>query len=92
MSQAPEATLRQQRGLEKEAEDVAALQWQHQFHLCSLQVQKIVSCIYDSLKDIQKPAIRHYFDSLLMKVADKNPEAVVTTLLNIAPQGDRYWP
>ncbi|KAL9868132.1 uncharacterized protein GJ701_016061 [Geothlypis trichas] len=53
-----------------------------------MDVQKIVSCIYDSLKDIQKPAIRHYFDSLLMKVADKNPEAVVTTLLNIAPQGD----
>ncbi|CAN8184378.1 unnamed protein product [Coccothraustes coccothraustes] len=53
-----------------------------------MDVQKIVTCIYDSLKDIQKLAIWHCFDSLLMKMADKYPEEVVTTLLNIAPQGD----
>ncbi|XP_064281302.1 maestro heat-like repeat family member 5 [Passer domesticus] len=53
-----------------------------------MDVQKIVSCIYDSLQDIQKLATRHCFDTLLMKMADKYPEEVVTALLNIAPQGD----
>lgn len=78
--------------MEGAAEDIAALQWQHHSHLCPLQVQKILTCIYDSVQGIQKLAIQHCFDSLLMKMADEYPEEVVTTLLNIAPQGDRYWP
>lgn len=78
--------------MERAAEDMAALQWQCHSYLCPLQVQKIVSYIYDSLQGIQKIAIWHCFDSLLLKMADKCPEEVVTTLLNIAPQGDRYWP
>ncbi|KAF4790939.1 bone morphogenetic protein 6 [Turdus rufiventris] len=53
-----------------------------------IDVQKILTCIYDSVQGIQKLAIQHCFDSLLMKMADEYPEEVVTTLLNIAPQGD----
>lgn len=57
----------------------------------SLQVPNIVSHIYHTglVMDTQ---VQHSLHSLLLLMADKSPGQVVTTLLQIAPQGERYWP
>lgn len=55
----------------------------------SLQVPNIVSHIYHTglLMDAQ---VQHSLHFLLLLMADKNPGQVVTMLLQITPQGERY--
>lgn len=74
------------------AEKMAALQWQRHPHLCPLQVPKITSCIHRNLESINTTAARQSVESLIVEMADKCPGEVVSTLLTIAPPGDRYWP
>ena len=91
-SRAPEATLRQQRGMARATEEMAALHWQHHPHLCPLQVPKIMRCIHENLACIHMQSARQSVEALLLLMANKCPGEVVITLLKIAPRGDRYWP
>lgn len=72
------------------AQDTAALQWQHQPHLYSLQVPKIVRHIFAYCDEKNTPAA-HSFYSLLALMANKWPGRVVATALDVAPR-IRYWP
>ena len=71
---------------------MAALQWQHHPHLCPLQVPKIMSCIYENWEYVTMESGQRSMESLLLLMANQCPGDVVTTLLKIAPRGDRYRP
>ncbi|XP_071654504.1 uncharacterized protein [Patagioenas fasciata] len=70
-------------------EEVAALQWQCHPHLCLLQLPKIMRCIHKNLDSINTAPARQSMASLLLLMADRRPGKVLTTLLRIAPPGDR---
>ncbi|XP_064901348.1 uncharacterized protein LOC135577248 [Columba livia] len=67
---------------------MAALQWLRHPHLCPLQVPKITSCIHKTLGCIKSVPARQSVESLMVSMADKCPQEVVTTLLQVAPGGD----
>ncbi|XP_064903904.1 uncharacterized protein LOC135577713 [Columba livia] len=53
---------------------------------------KIMRCIHKNLDGINTAPARQSVASLLLLMADRRPGKVLTTLLRIAPPGDRYWP
>ncbi|KAK2519482.1 hypothetical protein Q9966_013887 [Columba livia] len=54
-----------------------------------VDVPKITSCIHRNLESINTTAARQSVESLIVEMADKCPAEVVSTLLTIAPPGDR---
>ncbi|KAK2519483.1 hypothetical protein Q9966_013888 [Columba livia] len=54
-----------------------------------VDVPKITSCIHRNLESINTTAARQSVESLIVEMADKCPGEVVSTLLTIAPPGDR---
>ncbi|KAK2521516.1 hypothetical protein Q9233_010760 [Columba guinea] len=54
-----------------------------------VDVPKITSCIHRNLESINTTPARHSVESLIVEMADKCPGEVVSTLLTIAPPGDR---
>ncbi|XP_071658789.1 maestro heat-like repeat-containing protein family member 7 [Patagioenas fasciata] len=57
-----------------------------------VDVPKITSCIHKTLGCIKTVPARQSVESLMVPMADKCPQEVVTTLLQVAPGGDRYCP
>ncbi|KAK2511277.1 hypothetical protein Q9966_016674 [Columba livia] len=54
-----------------------------------LQLPKIMRCIHKNLDSINTAPARQSVASLLLLMADRRPGKVLTTLLRIAPPGDR---
>ncbi|XP_064532508.1 uncharacterized protein LOC135424812 [Pseudopipra pipra] len=89
---APQATSRQQRGMGRATEHMAALRGQCHPHLYSLQGPKIVTSILESLPYCSTQAAWEKVESLLRLMTNLYPTTVVILLCKAALQGDSTAP